>query len=99
MAQPCVVDGRTLLDPATMLKAGFCYEDLGRWTSAAGGGVAPILGGAKGKGKRRAAQGRSGIRPMNRVLNALPLTDRASPGTLAQIHARFLSAASRRPAP
>jgi UDPglucose 6-dehydrogenase len=55
MAHPCVVDGRNLLDPATMLKAGFSYEDLGRWTSAAGGGVAPILGGAKGKGKRRAA--------------------------------------------
>jgi UDPglucose 6-dehydrogenase len=55
MAQPCVVDGRNLLDPTTMLQAGFSYEDLGRWTSAAGGGVAPILGATKGKGKRRAA--------------------------------------------
>jgi hypothetical protein len=38
-----------------MLRAGFSYEDLGRWTSAAGGGVASIAEATKGKGKRQAA--------------------------------------------
>jgi UDPglucose 6-dehydrogenase len=56
MAQPCVVDGRNLLDPAAMAEAGFMYEDLGRWTSKAGGGVAPILSGSElGRFGRRAA--------------------------------------------
>ncbi|HEV7685516.1 MAG TPA: UDP-glucose/GDP-mannose dehydrogenase family protein, partial [Acidimicrobiia bacterium] len=56
MAEARVVDGRNLLDPTAMVEAGFMYEDLGRWTSKAGGGVAPMVSEiALGRFGRRAA--------------------------------------------